>query len=152
MRAGEVRARVLADHVAIRDMLLSLERAAQQVLSGERWLLAGLRLEGETLLRRLEDHMGWEERHLAPALRAADPAGEERAAGLDRDHREQREVLAHCLVALRDEGRPGALIARKLVDLVALLREDMQEEERLLLDERVLRDASIAVDAESPET
>jgi len=149
MTPGEVRARILADHVAIRGMLLSLEHVAQRVRGGEQSLLGALRLEGEALLRCLQDHMLWEDLHLAPALRQADAWGEERAARLDSDHREQRQVLAHCLSAVCDESRPAPVVARTLIDLVGLLRKDIQDEECLLLDERILRDDVIGIDVET---
>jgi len=149
MTPGEVRARILADHVAIRGMLLSLEHVAQRVRGGEQSLLGALRLEGDALLRHLQDHMFWEDLHLAPALRQADAWGEERAARLASDHREQRQVLGHCLAAVHDESRPAPVVARTLIDLVGMLRDDIEEEERLLLDERVLRDDVIGIDVET---
>ena len=149
MTPGEVRARILAEHVAIRDMLVGLEDVARKVLQGDRSLVGALRLEGEALLDRLKDHMFWEDLHLAPALRQADAWGEERAALLDSDHREQRQVLAHCLSAVNDASRPPAVVARTLIDLVAMLRQDIEDEERLLLDPRVLRDDVIGIDVET---
>lgn len=149
MTPGEVRARILADHVAIRGMLLSLEHVAARVREGDQSLVGPLRLEGESLLRQLQDHMFWEDLHLAPALRQADAWGKERAAQLEVDHREQRQVLAHCLAAVNDHSRPAALVARTLIDLVGMLQADIEEEERVLLDERVLRDDVVGVDVET---
>jgi iron-sulfur cluster repair protein YtfE (RIC family) len=130
-------------------MLMSLEHVAERVRGGDPSLVGALRLEGEELLRRLQEHMLWEDLHLAPALRQADAWGEERAARLDSDHREQRQVLAHCLDAVSDPSRPTSVVARTLIDLIGMLREDMEEEERLLLDERVLRDDVIGIDVET---
>lgn len=149
MTPGEVRARILAEHVAIRGMLTSLEHVARGVGEGDASLVGALRREGEALLRRLQEHMLWEDIHLAPALRQADAWGEERAAKLDSDHREQRQVLTHCLGAVNDPSRPAIVVARTLIDLVGMLRADMEEEERLLLDERVLRDDVIGIDVET---
>jgi len=149
MTPGEVRARILADHVAIRGMLLGLERVATRVGEGELSLVDALRVDGEELLRRLLDHMRWEDLHLAPALRKADAWGAERAARLDGDHREQRQVLGHCLAAVQDRSRPATVVARTLIDLVGMLREDIEEEERLLLDPRVLRDDVVGIDVET---
>lgn len=149
MTPAEIRARILAEHVAIRGMLLGLEDVARRVMQGDRSLLGALRLEGEALLARLKDHMFWEDLHLAPALREADAWGEERAALLDSDHREQRQVLAHCLSAVNDESRPAVVVARTLIDLVAMLRKDIEDEERLLLDPRVLRDDVVGIDVET---
>lgn len=149
MRPSEVRRRVQQDHVAIRGMILSLEHLAAQVLEGERHLVGELRVEGEKLLQTLREHMRWEDLHLAPALRQADAWGEERAARLDADHREQREMLAHVLESVQDQGRPAQLIARTLLDLIEMLRVDMESEESDLLDPRVIRDDVVAVDVET---
>jgi iron-sulfur cluster repair protein YtfE (RIC family) len=149
MTPGEIRQRILADHVALRGMLLGLEDVARRVEQGERSLIRALRVEGEALMRRLQEHMVWEDLHLAPALRRADSWGEERAACLDSDHREQRQVLAHCLSTVSDASRPVPVVARTLIDLVGMLREDIEEEERLLLDPRVLRDDVVGIDVET---
>ena len=97
----------------------------------------------------LARHMRWEDRHLGPALLDADAWGEERLARLRGDHREQREILAHSLERLRDSNRPGVLVTSDLRDLILMLRDDMEEEERDLLDPRVLRDDVVAIDLEA---
>ena len=130
-------------------MLLSLESLGQQVSAGQTHLVGPLRLEGEALLARLLTHMRWEDIHLRPALLAADAWGEARAERLDRDHREQRALLEDSLSRVRDPSRPARLLARNLLDLIALLRTDMGEEERDLLDERVIRDDVVGIDVET---
>jgi hemerythrin-like domain-containing protein len=149
MDPSEVRDNVLRDHVALRGMLDRIEHLAGAVDAGEPWRVAELRVCAEGLLEALESHMGWEDRYLAPALRDADAWGEEREARLRRDHVEQREVLRDALERLRDTARPALLVAHNLLELVALLREDMDEEERALLGPDVLRDDVIAIDAET---
>ncbi len=149
MRPSEVRRRILKDHETLRGMLASVEGLGREVVEGERAHLGALRVEGEALHEYLLAHMGWEDRYLAPALRAADAWGKERAAALDHDHKEQRELLAYTLAGLRDYSRPAVMLARSMVDLVRMLREDMDDEERTLLDERVLRDDVIAIDLEA---
>lgn len=149
MQPSEVRRRILDDHEFLRVMLVGLEATAQRVLEGEGSLLGPLRLEGEALLSRLAEHMHWEDVSLRPALLEADAWGEARAEKLDQDHEEQREMLAFVLGSIRDQSRPRDVIARTLLDLVRLLREDMDDEEQVLLDERVLRDDVVAIDAES---
>jgi hemerythrin-like domain-containing protein len=149
VRPGEVRQRVLSDHENLRKMLETLEALCGEVLSGERRLVGPLRDRAEALLARLAEHMRWEDRHLAEALREADAWGEERADELEREHQEQRQLLRGALARLQDEGRPAPMIARELADLVHRLREDMLSEEKALLDERVLRDAVIGTDVET---
>lgn len=149
MRPSRVREHVLTDHEKLRKMLDSLEAIAGDVLSGERRLVGPLRDCAEEVLARLADHMRWEDRHLSEALREADAWGEERAAALAEEHRQQRTMLHDAIERLRDEGRPAPMVARDLADLVMRLRADMREEERDLLDERVLRDDVIAIDVET---
>jgi hypothetical protein len=149
VRPSEVRQHVLGDHRELRKRLEILEGLVRQVLDGERRLAGPLRNQAEALLTRLLDHMRWEDRYLSAALREADAWGQERAAALDHEHREQREILGEAVTRLRDEARPAQRVARELSDLIQRLRADMEEEERDLLDERVLRDDVIGIDVEA---
>lgn len=148
MRPSEIRDRILSDHETIRAMLMTLERVCLEVVDGESHLTGPMRFEGETLLERLLTHMHWEDMYLRPALLEADAWGVERAEHLDRDHQEQRELLRYALASVEDQGRPSLVIARQLLDLVRLLRKDMDEEEELLVNDRVLRDDVVSLDAE----
>lgn len=143
MRPSEVRRQILADHDRLRGVLLSIEALGVRVLAGATESVRPLRLEGETLHELLFEHMGWEDRYLAPALRDAGDWGVERARRLDQEHREQRELLAHTLAGLRDPSRPTVALARTMVDLVALLRADMIDEEETVLDPRLVQQASV---------
>jgi len=149
MRPSEVRSRILSDHETIRAMLVAVDRVCDETLRGESHLAGPMRLEGEALLERLLEHMRWEDQYLRPALLAADSWGLERAERLDRDHREQRELLHYALGSVQDQGHSPMVVARQLLDLVRLLREDMDEEEELLVNERVLRDDVVSLDAET---
>jgi hypothetical protein len=149
MQPSEIRKTVLDDHETLRAILASLERVARQVIEGESPLIGAVRLEGEELLKTLGRHMHWEDLYLRPALLQADAWGQARAERLDDDHREQRELLAYSLSAVEDQSRPAAVIARQMLDLARLIREDMEDEERCLLDERVLRDDVVGIDVES---
>jgi iron-sulfur cluster repair protein YtfE (RIC family) len=144
MRPSRVRKRVLADHQALRRQLQELEASAGRAreIGGD---ACQLRREAEALVTTLAEHMHWEDRFLAPALRAADAWGEERAALLATDHREQRELLADVIEKLRDPDRPAQVVIDNVLDLVALLRDDMEGEEATLLDPRVLRDDVITI-------
>jgi iron-sulfur cluster repair protein YtfE (RIC family) len=149
MRPGRVRERVLADHRALRRQLQDLERSARHACGQPEADASQLRGEAEALVTTLSEHMRWEDRFLEPALRQADAWGVERADLLAKDHREQRELLADVVAKLRDRGRPPRLVADNVLDLIALLREDMEEEEELLLDPRVLRDDPVGIDVET---
>ena len=143
---AQVRERVLSDHARLRGIL---DRVELQAGGGEASNPSELREAGEELHRVLARHMLWEDHYLAPALRNADAWGEERVARLRKDHLEQRAILADNLDRLRDEARPDELLMRDLRDLVLLLRDDMEQEERDLLDPSVLRDDVVAIDLEA---
>jgi iron-sulfur cluster repair protein YtfE (RIC family) len=146
VRASEVRHRIFSDHELLRSDLERVERLAIEVIRAPRARLPELRSAAEALLQRLAAHMRWEEFHLLPALREADAWGAQRAARLVRDHRSQRELFRCVHAKLGELSHPGALLAGDLRRLVAALRIDLGEEERDLLDERVLRDDPIAID------
>ena len=149
MRPEEVRNHILAEHARLRERLQDVESLGRGVLAGEAAMLERLRAAARALLLALSNHMGFEELHLARALRAADAWGCERAERLEREHREQRELLGSALDGLEDESRPPQLLARSLLDLVQLLEDDMRGEEHALLDPRVLRDDVVCIDAET---
>jgi hypothetical protein len=148
MTPAETREWVLKDHQALRALLDALEELATQVRDGDRRLLGPLRLEAERFLHRFDDHTRWEDRHLRPALVEADAWGQERAERLDHDHAEQRELLEESLGRLRDAERPPVLVARGVLDLIALIRTDMAQEESDLLDPRILRDDVVSIEPE----
>lgn len=149
MTPAETRKWVLEDHEKLRSLLDSLEELARQVRDGDRNLIGPLRQAAERFLARFIEHTRWEDAHLRPALLDADAWGRERAERLDHDHHEQRELLDFCLARLRDLERPAVLVGRGILDLVRLIRIDMEEEERDLLDERILRDDVVSIDAEA---
>ncbi len=149
MRPSEVRDHILSDHAALREMLEEIASLSREILAGQRGLAAPLRERGRRLLERLLEHMRWEDLYLAPALREADAWGEERAAELDREHREQREILHEALQRLADDSLSPKAVAQDLRELVARLHTDMEQEERDVLDERVLRDDVVGIDVES---
>ena len=148
MKPSEVRERTLRDHEGLRIALDRLERCCREAARGDSLPAGQLREAAHALMIDVDRHMRWEERHLEPALREADAWGNERADRMRSDHREQRETLGHVLTNLRDSSRPPAL-APMLLDLITLLRDDMAEEEDLLLDPRVLRDDVVGIDVET---
>ena len=146
MRPSEVRERVLSDHERLRADFRRIEALARAAREGALGRFGDLRVEGDALLARLLAHMRWEESYLLPALRNSDSWGAERAARLIKDHRDQRELFRFFHMRL-ESTEPWPVLAQRLSDLIALLRDDMAEEERDLLDERVLRDDVVAIDA-----
>lgn len=149
MRPSEVRDRVLHDHVKLRRRIDEIERLAKDVVANERRHIGGLRARAEELLAKLADHMRWEDRYLAPTLEDSDGWGPERADLLAEDHREQREFLAGVIERLQDQRLPTIALAANLLDLVARLNRDMDEEEAFFLDPDVLRDDVVGIAVES---
>ena len=139
MMTDEIRKQVLADHVALRRTLGRLEVLASRVLTGRESHLRALRGEAIGFLDALLVHMEWEDVHLASSLREVGARGEDLAAKLTREHVEQRELLRHILRGLSDMTRPGPVVARNLLDLCGLLREDLVDEEEMVLDARAVR-------------
>jgi len=142
MKAFEVRRRIRNDHERLRAILYSVRTLSRHVLEGDPSHTRSLRVEGETLHEQLIEHMHWEDVYLAPALRLAKTWGRDRAARLEHEHHEQRELLTYTLSGLRDSSRPPLALARNMLDLVELLLADMADEEALLRDERVPWDAA----------
>lgn len=149
MKPSEIRQRIEHDHETLRAMLFGMEKLALEVLEGEHKTLGALRLEGETLLGKLLEHMHWEDLYLRPALLETTGFGVARAERLDRDHEEQRELLRWALASVQDQSRPPLVVARQLLDLIRLLRDDMDDEEAVLVNQKVLRDDVIGVDVET---
>ena len=146
MRPSEVRRSVLSDHQKLREQLTKLEQLSRAALAGTHLPPGALRGEAKALLAGLASHMSWEDRYLAPVLLEADAWGDLRCAQLAEDHREQRNLLEYVLRQLHDEGRPESIVAGDLLDLVTLLRDDMNDEESALLQESLLRDDVVGVD------
>lgn len=149
MNAEDVRLAVLSDHEELREQMAKLEQMARLAVDGQELPWGELRGTGEAFLDGLARHMQWEENHLVPALREADSWGEVRCQQLADEHREQRLILESAVHSLRSETRPENLVASDLLHLIDLLRKDMEEEEAVFLDERVLRDDPVAIDATS---
>jgi hemerythrin-like domain-containing protein len=153
MKPIEIRKQVLAEHVELRQTLERIEGLADRVLATGDDELASLRGEATGFLDALLTHMEWEDDHLAAALRAGGELGKEFAASLARDHAEQRDLLEHILRGLADTSRPGRVIARNLHDLCRLLRDDIVDEEEMLLKAEFLQEgATIGGEADTRET
>jgi hypothetical protein len=142
VRGSRVRERILSDHEYLRGLLDEVDQQAFRVAQGAEEGVGRLRALGLQLLSRFSEHLGLEDRSLAPALRHAGPAGRDRAEQLDADHREQRELLEYVLDKLRDPRRPGAVLAAEWRSLVELLLDDMAHEELTILERELLEDSA----------
>ena len=137
---SEVRERILADHVVLRRMLERLEVRARRLLQRRNRQHPGLYEELRVLHERLREHFELEERILVPALRATDAWGPERVAQFHEEHTRQRDIMD----GFSHGGeRPSVELALMAWGFVRLMLEDMAEEEKISLNERVLRDDPI---------
>jgi len=143
VKPDQIGKQILVDHVALRETLGRLESLAAEVLAEGDSQLDALRNLATDFGDALLAHMDWEDSNLTPALQACGARGEEAAAGLARDHTEQRDLLEHIFRGLADAGRPGRIVARNLLDLCRLLSSDFIEEEEMLLEIGFLPDAAV---------
>ena len=146
MRTSEIRTRLLAQHAELRALIDGVRRALGDLptdgqvrddrSSSETASVAITRLFGG-----LREHNEEEERLLRDVIRTADAWGPARVEIMDERHvREHSELYAALSGAERaqDERQVGTILDRLL--------EHMAFEEKVLLDENVLRDVVVATD------
>jgi iron-sulfur cluster repair protein YtfE (RIC family) len=143
MKPREIRKYILTDHAFLRSMLDELDQRAFRVLSGHENEITALRDWGLSFHSKFVEHLAFEDRFLAPALRAAGLAGIEHSKHLADDHREQRELLSYILSGLQDRSRPARVVAEELRSLVELILDDMALEEMTIIKGAVLRDPDL---------
>ena len=141
---SEVRRKVLSQHREIEQILAELEAGVVQLGDGavnaEQVKRAAYALRGI-----LELHMNFEELHMVPAITEADGFGPERARHLHTEHQEQRKQLDHLVHAIREANSIDEL-AQGVAKLSEMLRDDIEEEEREYVTDRLLRDNIIPTD------
>jgi hemerythrin-like domain-containing protein len=135
---SEVRRKVLSQHREIEQMLSELETGVTHLAEGE--------VDAEQVKRAayalrgiLELHMNFEETHMAPAINEADGFGPERVRHLHAEHAEQRRELDRLVDQIR-EANSDVDLATSVARLAEMLRNDIEEEEREYVNERLLRD------------
>ncbi len=133
----DLRHHMILDHRDLRTRLNEIEALALSVASGRSALSPFLCVRGLELLEALETQITWEEKYLLPAIREF--YGPERAARAEQEQRAQREMLRFQLEEITDRSRPPLLIADGLRDLAAMVRNELDEEERLFFDPDLLR-------------
>jgi iron-sulfur cluster repair protein YtfE (RIC family) len=143
MKPREIRHYILTDHAFLRGMLDELDQRAFRVLEGREEELPTLRDYGLLFHSKFAEHLDFEDRFLAPALRTAGLAGIDHAKHLADDHREQRELLNYIVSGLRDRSRPAQVVAGELRSLVELILDDMAMEEMTIIKSAVLRDPDL---------
>jgi hypothetical protein len=146
MGLGEVREHMLLESRELRSRLNEIEALAISVAAGRSALSPFLCVRGLELLEALETQIAWEEKFLFPAIRGF--YGPERAARAESEQRAQRELLRFQLEEITDRTRP-LLVAYGLRDLAAMVRTELEEEERLFFDPDLLRDDDVFAEVET---
>jgi hemerythrin-like domain-containing protein len=139
MEAAVVRSRILEQHAELRGMLDEIKDLTDRFEAEGETVGEALRERGLALYARFEEHLGFEDRFLAPALRVAHARGVEAANRLANEHGEQRELLRYLLDRLKHQRQPTLLVVRELRSFSEYVREDMAHEEEKLLGEDVFR-------------
>lgn len=142
MSNAEIRTRILDDHSMLRGRLDRIEALANRFETGGSEVGKELREEGLALFEVFAAHLAYEDAQLVPALRMLPEKGGELATRLEREHREQRELLHYLVGRLATENRPTTLVARELQAFSSYLRIDMSHEESTILEGGILDDAS----------
>ena len=119
--------------------------AAARELLAKRGSAANLQAAVAALEGELRAHLADEERLLEPILATIDAWGPVRLELLRAEHAHQRAVLA---VLTGPTASPAApLVAERMLSLCADVLDDMESEERELLNEKVFRDDLVLLDA-----
>ena len=135
---SEVRQKVLSQHREIEQMLSELEAGVARLGEGE--LEPGAVKRAAYALRGiLELHMNFEETHMVPAINEADGFGPERVRHLHAEHAQQRQELDRLVDSIREAGSADDLAA-SVTKLANMLRNDIEEEEREYVNEKLLHD------------
>jgi hemerythrin-like domain-containing protein len=140
MNHSEVRERIFEDHERLRERLAEIEDLNERFEKGEAEVGSELRERGATLYEVFATHLTLEDAQLIPALRTIPTTGGDLARRLEREHREQRELLHFLVGRLQQEDRPTSLIARELQGFCSYLKLDMAHEESTILSEQLLQD------------
>ncbi len=145
MKPSEVRTLVLAGHTLLRGILDDIMRVALAELDQPGTGAARMRQRAIELADAFSAHLEVEEEILRPLLQKIDAWGPVRVERMNADHANQRERLFEIRRQCGDPVFSDAQLARRLKQLVIDLREDMEWEEREMLDADLLRDDILSI-------
>ena len=148
MLPSEVRKSVLAQHGALRVILNDIELAAGRLDLGEQAALATVLARAELLVDEYEAHIAFEEQEMLPFIADSDSYGSVRVARILDEHAGQRALFGELRRRLGEADRPEMrrAVAQIVRELAAILRIDMDAEEALTVNDKLLRDDVIAID------
>ncbi|MBT8470041.1 MAG: hemerythrin domain-containing protein [Deltaproteobacteria bacterium] len=127
----EIRARIRSEHAQISAQLARVEALTERVDDGDTKSVTTLRDEIQQLRTMLVEHLHYEE-YQVPSL-AAEGRADEVAEDMRRDHRAQRELFDRIIREL-DETAVGAKLVVGVREIARAIRDDMEYEERELLN------------------
>jgi hypothetical protein len=135
---------LLAQHRHLCLTIMDAQRAARDFVAG-RGDAESLRRGIDRLGAELHAHLAEEERLLEPVIATIDAWGPVRLELLRAEHAHQRAVLA--VFNGTAAWRAPALVADRVLALCDEVLADMEAEEREILNDRVLRDDLVLLDA-----
>jgi iron-sulfur cluster repair protein YtfE (RIC family) len=127
----EIRSRIRSEHAQISAQLARVEALTERVGDGDTKSVIALREELQTLGTVLLAHLHYEEYQL-PSLTEEGKA-DEIAQGMRREHQGQREIFDRIIRDL-DETAVGSKLVIGVRELARAIRDDMEHEERELLN------------------
>jgi hypothetical protein len=123
---------VLEEHKEIRQLLDSVERAADATRASQRDALEALHRAIWELYIALDEHLMFEERDLGPLLSALLPSGTVMARKMVLEHNEQRDGLLRLVEDSETDACDASRLAEEALAFVIRFRIDMVLEERSL--------------------
>ncbi len=127
----EIRARIRSEHARISAQLARVEALTERVAEGDTKSVVALRDELQQLGVILVEHLHYEEYQL-PSLADAGKA-DQVAEDMRQEHKGQRELFDRIIAEL-DETAVGSKLVVGVRELSRAIRDDMEYEERELLD------------------
>ncbi|MGB5524243.1 MAG: hemerythrin domain-containing protein [Polyangiales bacterium] len=127
----EIRARIRSEHAQISAQLARVEALTERIEGGDTKSVIALRDEIQQLGTILVEHLHYEE-YQVPSLAEASRA-DEVAEDMRREHRGQRELFDRIIREL-DETAVGSQLVVGVRELARAIRDDMEYEERELLN------------------
>jgi hypothetical protein len=132
LSSSDARAAILSRHDELRGLVTETihfaEDATDPAVGFE-----PLRAQARELYEAFEEHMDFEERILATALRDVIGWGSELRAEIEQGHERQRATLASALSALEPESVPPARMVESVRAFADTILLDLRSEERCLL-------------------
>ncbi|MEM1418091.1 MAG: CBS domain-containing protein [Myxococcota bacterium] len=142
---SEIRKRILRAHGELRTHLARVDQLVSWLRDGHPESAATLKSWARELNLLLKAHMAEEEQMLLPALVDADGFGPVRAAALREEHALQQRSLTRVMTEIDAEASPEGL-ADRVSRFVEDVRRDMDEEERLYVSSKLLKDDLMPAD------